>query len=87
MARWSRIPEGWAINLDGTDAAVVFSLPRVEVRSSSTGWQGVCLHADGKQTSCGDGYQGGSAVARTTALARAAAVLSPQHAEWIRAQG
>jgi hypothetical protein len=45
MTRWARTAEGWAVNLDGSDAGVVFSLPRVEVQ----GWRLPCLLSDGTQ--------------------------------------
>lgn len=47
MTRWGRTADGWAMNLDGSDAALVFSLPRVELRSSFAGWRGLCFLADG----------------------------------------
>lgn len=47
MIGWARIAEGWAANLDGSDAAKVFSLPRLEVRAGATGWQSLCLMPDG----------------------------------------
>jgi hypothetical protein len=45
MMRWSRTENGWAVNLDGTDAAMTFRLPRIELRSSPHGWACVC-HLD-----------------------------------------
>ncbi len=69
MTRWSRTTAGWAVNLDGTDAALAFSLPRVEVRSSPGGWQSACFLADGRQTEWTAPYPGGSAAAMADALA------------------
>jgi hypothetical protein len=42
MMNWDRTENGWAVNLDGTDAALTFTLPRIEVRSSPRGWACVC---------------------------------------------
>ena len=47
MAGWARTADGWALNVDGTDAAAQFSLPRLELHSSAHGWQGLCLSAHG----------------------------------------
>ncbi len=35
------------MNLDGTDAAMTFTLPRIELRSSPRGWACVCHLDDG----------------------------------------
>lgn len=45
MMYWTRTENGWAVNLDGTNAALAFSLPRIELRSSPGGWACVC-HLD-----------------------------------------
>jgi len=50
MTGWARIPTGWALNLDGSDAAAVFSLPRLEVHPSAQGWRSLCLLQDGTRT-------------------------------------
>jgi len=81
---WARITEGWAINLDGTNAALVFSLPRIEVRSSSRGWRSECLLADGTRSECGTAYQGGVAAAKAGALAQAERLLGPVDAATLR---
>jgi hypothetical protein len=47
---WARIPSGWALNLDGSDAAAVFSLPRLEVHPTARGWQSLCLRQDGTRS-------------------------------------
>jgi hypothetical protein len=77
MTRWSRIADGWAVNLDGTDAALVFSLPRVEVHSSPRGWQSSCFLEDGRQTEWTPPYPGGVAATMADALAQAARLLAP----------
>jgi hypothetical protein len=47
MTGWARIESGWAVNLDGSDAATVFSLPRLELHPSARGWHSLCLFANG----------------------------------------
>ena len=47
MLFWSRTESGWAVNLDGTDAASGFALPRVELRASPQGWICACHLPDG----------------------------------------
>lgn len=42
MSRWSQTPDGWAVNLDGTNAALAFTLPRIELHSGPRGWACVC---------------------------------------------
>ena len=49
MSSWARTPEGWAMNLDGSDGALAFSLPRLELRSTGAGWRGLHLLADGRR--------------------------------------
>ncbi len=48
MLDWAKTTDGWALNLDGTDAATGFSLPRLELHSSPRGWECLCLLADGR---------------------------------------
>ena len=47
MISWARTADGWAVNLDGTDAALAFSLPRIELHSSPRGWACVCHLGNG----------------------------------------
>jgi len=44
---WARTADGWALNLDGSDASTAFSLPRLEVHPSVRGWRSLCLLLDG----------------------------------------
>jgi hypothetical protein len=82
---WSRIEDGWALNLDGTNASLVFTLPRIEVRSSPGGWLSECLHANGTRSGGGAPYHGGVAAAKADALAHARRVLAPELAALLRA--
>ena len=77
MTRWARIADGWAVNLDGTDAALVFSLPRVEVRSGPRGWSSACFLADGRQSAWTQPYPGGSAAVMADALVHARRLVAP----------
>jgi hypothetical protein len=36
------------MNLDGSDGSLAFSLPRLELRSTGTGWRGLHFLADGR---------------------------------------
>jgi hypothetical protein len=47
MLVWAKTGDGWALNLDGTDAGAGFSLPRLELHSGSRGWTWVCHLPDG----------------------------------------
>lgn len=47
MISWSRTLDGWAVNLDGSNAALRFTLPRIELHSGSGGWTCVCLLPNG----------------------------------------
>jgi hypothetical protein len=44
---WGRTGEGWALNLDGSDASAGISYPRLELRSSPRGWRSFRLLPDG----------------------------------------
>lgn len=44
---WARTAAGWAKNVDGSDAASTFSLPRLEVLAGAHGWLSRCLLPDG----------------------------------------
>jgi hypothetical protein len=47
MIFWSQTEDGWAVNLDGTNAALQFTLPRIEIRSGPRGWTCACHLDDG----------------------------------------
>jgi len=50
MMAWARIPTGWAANVDGSDAAAVFSLPRLEVHPTARGFRTLFLRQDGTRS-------------------------------------
>jgi hypothetical protein len=49
MSIWARTPDGWAMNLDGSNGALAFSLPRIELQSTRVGWRALYLLADGRR--------------------------------------
>jgi hypothetical protein len=78
MLAWARTGEGWALNLDGTDAAAEFSFPRLELHSSPRGWLCLCRLANG--TSHRLGPLGTTPAAKRAALEQARSVLGPPYA-------
>ena len=82
---WCRTGAGWAVNLDGTSAALVFALPRIELRAGPRGWECFC------DLSNGTSLRVPVAHARTTAAAMRAAgegsieALGPRYAPLLRA--
>jgi len=80
MRAWARTADGWALNLDGSDAAVVFSLPRLEVRTSAQGWRSLCLMPDGTQRERPEGAADSLVAAKAAALRQAGRMLDPAQA-------
>lgn len=79
MTGWTRTGDGWAFNVDGTDAAAGFSLPRLELHSSTQGWQCLCLLADGRSRRTRGPTESISAAKRAT-VEEARAVLGAEYA-------
>ncbi|HET9553430.1 MAG TPA: hypothetical protein VFP50_10720 [Anaeromyxobacteraceae bacterium] len=50
MSGWVRVGSAWAMNLDGSDAAACFALPRLEVQPTARGWRASCLRQDGTRS-------------------------------------
>ncbi len=80
MSAWARTADGWALNVDGSDAAVVFSLPRLEIRSSAQGWRSLCLLPDGTLRERAGGSTNSVLAAKAAALEQAGQMLGPAHA-------
>jgi len=80
MGKWARTSDGWAVNLDGSDARAVFSLPRVEVRSSPRGWRLLCFFPDGTQSERAGSSLGSDLAAKAAAIGEAGRMLGPEHA-------
>jgi hypothetical protein len=75
MSGWARTTEGWAMNLDGSDGAQVFSLPRLELRSSSRGWRSLCFLADGSRREIAGGTVDTLMAAKAAAVDQARGLL------------
>jgi hypothetical protein len=80
MSGWARTTDGWAMNLDGSDGGLVFSLPRLELRSSSRGWRSLCFLPDGSQREIPGGSADSLMAAKATAVDQARGILGPAHA-------
>ena len=85
MLFWSRTEFGWAMNLDGTDAASGFALPRVELRSSPRGW--VCAYhlPDGMSRLVPLGRPAGAAAAMRLAIEGSLGAFGGEHEADLRA--
>jgi hypothetical protein len=79
MSGWARTTDGWAMNLDGSDGAQVFSLPRLELRSSSRGWRSLCFLADGSQREIPAGAADTLMAAKAAAVDQARGLLGLAH--------
>jgi hypothetical protein len=84
MSAWAKVQDGWALNLDGSDAAAVFSLPRLEVHASAQGWQSMCLLANGTRSERAGGWADSLPAAKAAALEQAGRMLGPDHAPALR---
>lgn len=78
MVFWCRTPDGWAVNLDGTNATATFSLPRVELQSGAGGWTCICRRQNGTSVKLRLGV-GASARAAKHVAAEAMLALGTQH--------
>lgn len=78
MISWCRTSDGWAVNLDGTNAAAAFRLPRIELHSGPSGWTCVCHRQNGTSVKLPLGA-GASARAAKHAAAEAMLALGTQY--------
>ncbi len=78
MTGWARTGDGWALNLDGSDSAAGFSLPRLELHASPAGWECVCHLADGtsRRPRCS---ASSTSAAKRAALDEARSALGPSY--------
>lgn len=67
MISWHRTLDGWAVNLDGTNATVAFSLPRIELHSGPGGWTCICHRQNGTSVKLPLGAGTGAPVAKHAA--------------------
>jgi hypothetical protein len=79
MSAWAKVAGGWALNLDGSDAAATFSLPRLEVRGSTRGWRSLCLLANGTVSERPGDLADSMPAAKAAALEQAGRMLGPAH--------
>ncbi len=84
MTAWTRTPDGWAVNLDGTDASREFTLPRIELHSGARGWTCVCHLEDGTTRPLAIGASSTAAEARRVAVEHALAALGPPYEAALR---
>ncbi len=84
MASWARTEDGWAVNLDGTDAAREYTLPRVELHSGVHGWTCECHLPDGTTRPLAIGAPEGLAAAKHAAVEAALAALGAPYEPALR---
>lgn len=79
LAGWTRIGDGWAFNLDRSDAAKAFSFPRLEIHPSPRGWTCLCLLLDGTSHEL-HGLPGSRSAAMRAAVGQAVAIVGSPYA-------
>ncbi len=82
---WNRTLDGWAVNLDGSDAATTFALPRIELHSGARGWTCVCRLADGTSREVVVGRASDAAAVKRAGVAQARLALGDRFEERLRA--
>jgi hypothetical protein len=85
MTAWARISDGWALNLDGTDAARSFSLPRLELHSGAGGWTCAFHLPDGTSRVVSIGSVPTAVAAKRVAVEEALRALGPPWDATLRA--
>lgn len=79
MLFWARTPDGWAVNLDGSNAGREYSLPRIELHSGARGWTGVCRLPDGTSQEMTLANEDSAPAAKRAAVGEALLVLGAQY--------
>jgi hypothetical protein len=82
---WCRTKDGWAVNLDGTNAALVFALPRIELRAGPRGWDCVCHLSNGTSLRVPVEHAHTIAAAMRAAGEGSLEVLGPEYERALRA--
>lgn len=72
------------MNLDGTDAAREFSLPRLELHCGSRGWTSICLLPDGNSRRLSVGKDLTAPGAKRAAIGDALLALGEQYESELR---
>jgi len=75
MISWSRTLDGWAVNLDGSNAAHGFALPRIELHSGPGGWTCLCRLEDGTSRAVTIGTSSSAAEAKRAGVEEALLAL------------
>lgn len=85
MLSWNRTLDGWAVNLDGSDAANHFTLPRIELHSGPWGWTCLCRLQDGTSRPVPVGASTSAAEAKRAGVEDALLALGVQYEARLRA--
>ncbi|HTP26794.1 MAG TPA: hypothetical protein VMK12_14220 [Anaeromyxobacteraceae bacterium] len=85
MVSWARTLDGWAVNLDGTNAAREFTLPRIELHSGTQGWTCVCHLPNGTSRTLAVGNGGPAPGAKQAVIGEALLALGPEYEAELRA--
>lgn len=85
MISWTRTLDGWAVNLDGTDAGREFTLPRIELHSGPDGWTCVCHLQDGTSRRVPIGHSASAAAAKRAGIEEALLALGTRYESELRA--
>lgn len=85
MVAWARTADGWAVNLDGSDAGRVYSLPRIELHSGHAGWTCICHLPDGTSRPTTVAAAPTAAAAKRAAVEEALRTLGPRYEAELRA--
>jgi len=85
MISWVQTTYGWAVNLDGTNAAAEFTLPRVELHSGPRGWTCVCHRQNGMSRQLPLGSATSAPAAKRAALLEALPAVGAQYEPELRA--
>ena len=85
MIAWMRTENGWAVNLDGSNAAKAFSLPRIEIHSSPRGWACVCHLGNGTSLLVPLGNLTTAAAAMRAGMEGSLLAVGPQYEPGLRA--
>ncbi len=84
MSGWARTEDGWAVNLNGTDAERQFALPRIELHSGPHGWTCACHLEGGTSLALEIGPAATAAQARRAAIESALAALGERYEAALR---
>ncbi|HEY6006624.1 MAG TPA: hypothetical protein VIV57_27335 [Anaeromyxobacter sp.] len=85
MLSWNRTLDGWAVNLDGTNAAHEFTLPRIELHSGPGGWTCVCRLQDGTARPVAVGAATSAGEAKRACVEEALLALGTRYESALRA--